>query len=81
MLLLQAEKLKMARPVREPVIEPYLRNTVAARVHAWCESAAVRFVAALHETRRRQAANTLHQYRHLIETVKPEHHDDRGTPS
>ena len=72
MLLLQTELVKLAREGRDPTIGSYLHIPTIARVRSVCGSAATKFLAALYDTRRRQAAHTLLQHRHLIETANTE---------
>jgi hypothetical protein len=52
---------------------------LARTVAAGCTQAAARFMTAVHETRRHEAARTLAHHRHLVETAGRESLDRPGS--
>jgi len=71
MLLLRTEKLELLRDDRDDTIGLRLRQPALARARSYYKAAFLHSVAAVHETRRRQAAEILDRYRCLIKKTGP----------
>lgn len=80
-MLLHTQKLKLPAAAGGFNTGSYLCIATGTRLLALCESAIARITAALQESRRRQAAKTIEQYLHSIETDENRQHNHRQAPA